>query len=343
MDTLLGSDPANYYVWRAQDGFAVHLSLQLIRELGARAEDGDPCGLLLGRSITTPLPGTVAEAFVEVAPLHDFQSARLQIDRWAAARPAQEGPGGQQRVVGYFRLQHGGQLTLGERDLRIVDQVFSETGNIALLIRSLGRGKLDAALFYWQDGRLQPGAPGFPFDGKKVRGSSGFSNPLRAKSEGPAQSAPRRTSEPMVAAPSAGIRWSRLWPTAAIAVTGIVATQLVWNPRRTTSADSSSVGEVSTPSASAGHERALGLNATSQPHLVEIRWNRAASAITTAVKGTMRISEAGVTEAVPFEAQELREGSVSFFPKTNDIHVEFEVTAADGATITEAVRVAAIP
>jgi hypothetical protein len=87
----------------------------------------------------------------------------------------------------------------------------------------------------------------------------------------------------------------------------------------------------------------LGLKVTSQPHLLEIRWNRAASAITTAAKGTMRISEAGLTEVVPFDPRELREGSVAYTPKTNDVGIRLEVTAADGAATTESVRVVAIP
>ena len=56
----------------------------------------------------------------------------------------------------------------------------------------------------------------------------------------------------------------------------------------------------------------------------------------------MSITEAGVTEAIPFDPRELREGYVAYTPKTNDVSIRFEVTGKDG-TAAEAIRVVAIP
>jgi hypothetical protein len=85
------------------------------------------------------------------------------------------------------------------------------------------------------------------------------------------------------------------------------------------------------------------LKVTAQPHQLEIRWDRAASAIASATKGAMSISEAGVTESIPFDTQQLHDGYVAYTPKTNDVSVRFEVTGADGAAKTESIRVVAIP
>jgi hypothetical protein len=82
---------------------------------------------------------------------------------------------------------------------------------------------------------------------------------------------------------------------------------------------------------------------TSQPHELAIHWNRSAPAVIGAVKGTMRIADDGVTEEIPFEATELREGSVAYAPRTNDINIRFEVTAADGTVTAESLRAVAIP
>ena len=90
-------------------------------------------------------------------------------------------------------------------------------------------------------------------------------------------------------------------------------------------------------------EPVLGLKVATQPHQLEIRWNRAASTIATAMKGSMSISEAGVTESIPFDVQQLRDGYVAYTPKTNDVSVRFEVTGADGVAKTESIRVVAIP
>ena len=57
----------------------------------------------------------------------------------------------------------------------------------------------------------------------------------------------------------------------------------------------------------------------------------------------MSITENGITEAVPFEPSELRQGYVAYTPKTNDVSVQFEVASADGTITTESVRVVATP
>jgi len=349
MDTQLGYDPANYYVWRAPDGFSIHLSLDLVRELASQVAGSEETrGLLLGRTAGTPFAATMAEAFVLVSPFEDFESARLQVGLAATSRQTEEDAGREQRVIGYFRSQRDGRLTLSERDMQAFDQLFSETGNIGLLIRAPQRGDRDAALFYWQDGRPQPGefGFGFPFDATKLAaGHPGwrFSNSLLPEQKAPARSVSRRSPEaPPLVAPSEGIRWSRLLPTAALVVTGIIAAQVVWHSKGTASADSTPAVQ-ETQTSTAGYETPLGLKVTVQPHQLEIRWDRAASAITAAAKGTMRISEAGVTEAVPFDARELREGFVAYTPRTNDVSIRFEVTAVDGAATTESMRVVAIP
>jgi hypothetical protein len=87
----------------------------------------------------------------------------------------------------------------------------------------------------------------------------------------------------------------------------------------------------------------LGLKVTTEPHQLEIRWNRAAPALASAASGTLRITEAGITEAVPFDPRELREGYVAYTPKTNDVSIRLEVAGAQGGATSESIRVVAIP
>jgi hypothetical protein len=324
---------------RAPDGFSIHLSLHVVRELAAQvAAPGEICGILLGRSITTPFAATMADDFVVIPPSDDFESARR----------AAENDGRGLRGVGYFRSQGNGQMKLGARDLQTFDRWFYENGNVGLLIRAPRRGDCEAALFYWHDGQAQPRefGFGFPFDATKLAGGHPgwrFPDPLEPEQEAPARAAAsHQTPEATVVAPSAGIRWSRLWPTAALITIGIVATQVAWNSRGTASANSSAV-EATAPSTTATSETRLGLNATSQPHRLDIRWNPATPAIAGAVKGTMSISGTGVTDAVLFDSRELRSGYVAYTPKANDVSIRFEVTAADGTATTESIRVVATP
>jgi hypothetical protein len=328
-----GYDPASYYVWRAPGGFSVHLSLHVVRELVAKvAASAETRGVLLGRSITTPFAATMVDDFVLIPQSDDFESARRLTE--VARREF--------RVIGYFRSQGDGRLRLGTRDLQTFQRLFCENGNVGLLIRSPRGGHSEAALFYWQDGQPQPRdfGFGFPFDETKLAGGHPgwrFPDPFEPEEETPARSSVPKSADFPSGAPSEGVRWFRLLPTMALVIIGIVATQIAWNSRRTVPEDPAPAAEA------AVYDTPLGLKVTSQPHQLEIRWNRAAAAVTAAVKGTMNISEAGVTEAVPFEARELREGYVAYTPKTNDVSIRFEVTAADGVAITESIRVVAIP
>jgi len=353
----VGYDPANYYVWQAPGGFSVHLSLRVVRELTAQiAASGEIRGILLGRSVTAPFTATMADDFVVIPASEDFELARR----------AAEHDGRELRVIGYFRSQREGQLRMGPRDVRTFDRLFYENGNIGLLIRIPRRGHGEAALFYWHDGQPQPRdfGFGFPFDEAKLAGGHPgwrFPDPFEVEREAPARSAFGRPPE---APPETaeGVRWSRLVPTMVLVVAAIVVTQKLWNSRSSTSANSAPAAEAAetvtapaapaTPPASppaavstgaSNYETPLGLKVTAPPHQLEIRWNRAASAITGAVKGTMSISEAGVTEAIPFDPRELREGYVAYTPKTNDVSIRFEVSGANGAATTESIRVVAIP
>jgi hypothetical protein len=338
MNTQHGYDPANYYVWRTPDGFSIHLSLDVVRGLGAQiAASGETCGILLGRSITTPFAATIADDFAVIAPSEDFESAR---------RAAENERGGL-RAIGYFRSQRDGQTKLDARDLQTFDRWFYENGNIGLLIRVPRRGDSEAALFYWQDGQPQPRefGFGFPFDATKLAGGHPgwrFPDPLEPTEEAPGRSTVHQSPEAPVVAASEGIRWSRLWPTAALVVIGITTTQLLWNSKKTASADSSAV-VAATPASASASETPLGLKATSQPRQLEIGWTPSAPAVAAAVKGTMYISGTGVADAIAFDAPALREGYIAYMPKANDINIRFEVTAADGTTTTESIRVVANP
>jgi hypothetical protein len=330
---------ANYHVWRAPGGFSIRLGSQLVRELaGQIGASGESCGILLGHSITAPFAATMADDFVVIPPSEDFESVRQTAEK----------DGRELRAIGYFRLQRDGALTLDARDAQSFNRWFCENGNVVLLIRVPRRGDSEAALFYWEDGHPQPREFRFGFSLNAMKLAGGhpggwFPGTLEPEQEAPAGSAFRWTPKALLAAPSGGIRWSRLLPTVAIAILGVGAIQMASDSKATVSAAPAPASEAAAASTATAYETPLGLKVTSQPHQLEIRWNRRASAVTSAAQGTMSISEAGVTEAVPFDARELQEGYVAYTPKTNDVSIRLEVTAADGAATAESIRVVAIP
>jgi hypothetical protein len=334
--TQRGYDPANYYVWHAPGGFSVHLGLHVVRELAVQAAaSGETCGILLGRSITTPSDATMADDFVVIPPLDDFESARR----------AAENDGRQLRAIGYFRSQRDGPLSLNARDLLTFERWFYENGSVGLLIRAPRRGDSEAALFYWEGGQPHPHefGFGFPFDARKLAGGHPgwrFPNPIEPKQEAPPQSAFRRAAGTPVVAPSESIRWSRLWPTMAITAVAALAAQVTWNSRGTKSAQTSPASETSTESA---YQMPLGLKVTSRPGQLGIRWNGAAPTVAAAIRGTLDISEANATQAIALDVRGLQQGYFTYTPKTSNVSIRFEVTAADGSAIAESIRAVATP
>lgn len=364
MATGLGYDPGNCYIWRAADGFAVHLSFKVVTQItgeiwrgGTESQPVETRGILLGRTIDTPdsdtpSRSTLIEDFKLIASSED-PAAHPDSDDAAfeiASRMAEAGNG--QRVVGFFRSRRDGRLNMGARDLQTFSRLFCETGNVALLIQtSTPSNESRAALFYWQQGGAYPRdyGFGFPFDaGQLVSGHPGWRYVKPFDHTEPAATPPQPGAKKPIREPrhfSASwepIRWSRLLPTAALMVFGIGALQLAMDYNHTVAA-SPSVTETAPDAAVSNDQPLLGLTVTSRPHQLEIRWSRASPAILESDRGVMKITEDGITESVPFDQTQLRDGYVAYTPKTNDVSIRLEVTGKDGGTTSESLRSVAIP
>ena len=373
MGAALGHDPGNFYVWRAADDFAIHLSLPAVTQLNAqisRSGSGTPDlrGVLLGRTVNEPFRATVIE---------DFQPARSGDDRAATDDPGdallekalQKARGeGNRQVVGFFRSRCDGRLNLGPRDMETFRRLFRETGNVALLIQTARRAdERDAALFYSDRNGVQPTdfGFGFPFDSAQLAsGHPGwrYPDPIEHSPEPPKNELdwtrlvapppprPQWTPPPPPLPRSKGepIRWSRLAPTVVIAGLAIGTLQLLSNSRHTVAAAPPAGETASVPARPAApavpnDQGALGLQVNSLPRQLEIRWNRASPALAASEGGVMKITENGITESVPFDQAQLRDGYVSYTPKTNDVSVRLEVTDKNGTTTSESIRAVAIP
>jgi hypothetical protein len=358
MSTQLGYDPANFYVWRVSDGFAIHLSLTVVTQLTAhiaRAENqshrGDTRGILLGRTIDTPFRTTVIEDFKLIPASEDADEQSDSDDALFEIACRMAEAGNEHRALGFFRAQRDGRLNMRPRELQTFSRLFCETGKVALLIQTPRRGESEAALFYWQHGGAHPRdfGFGFPLDaGQLASGHPGWrypdpleDAPMPATPPPPKPRAPKPMPPPPVSRGSRdGIQWSRLLPTAALVVIGIGALQLATNSNHTASAAAPPT-EVAPTSASS--ETGLGLTVTSRPHQLEIRWNRETVAISESERGVMKITEAGTTQAIPFDQRQLRDGYVAYTPTTTEVGIAFEVTGKDGGTTNDSIRSVAIP
>ncbi|HTC86817.1 MAG TPA: hypothetical protein VK686_00895 [Bryobacteraceae bacterium] len=366
MSSQLPYDPGKFYVWRASDGFAIHLGLNVVTQLTAQisragSEAAGMRGILIGRTVDAALRTTVIEDFqlitpaADNSPYSDFDDAPMEI----ACRMTDVGS--DQRAVGFFGVEREGRLNMRERDLETFSRLFCETGKVALLIQTSRRGnESDAALFYWQHGGAYPRdfGFGFPFDRAQLAdGHPGWRypdplentpipvSPYRLEAPETPKASPPKPVPPMPPPPASrmpreGIRWSRLVPTAAVVALGICALQLATNTNHSVSAAPSATGAASSIQ---NKQTSLGLAVVSRPHQLEIRWNRESAAIADSDRGVMKITEAGITQAIPFDQRQLRDGYVAYTPTTADVRITFDVTGQNGAMTTDAIRAVAIP
>jgi hypothetical protein len=87
----------------------------------------------------------------------------------------------------------------------------------------------------------------------------------------------------------------------------------------------------------------LGLTVMLRSNQLEIRWNKASAAMTDSLGSVLKITDDGITEALPFDQGRFPEEFVAYTPKTNDVSIRLEVTLRDGGRTSESVRAVTIP
>jgi hypothetical protein len=139
------------------------------------------------------------------------------------------------------------------------------------------------------------------------------------------------------------IQWLQLYPTMALAIILVGAFQLVIDSRHTVSAATTVATESAQASTTSDEETRLGLTVTPRADRLEIRWNPKSDGIAASDRGEMKITENGITEDMPFDQAQLRDGYVVYGPRTNDVNIRLQVTSKNGLTTSESVRSVTIP
>jgi hypothetical protein len=138
------------------------------------------------------------------------------------------------------------------------------------------------------------------------------------------------------------IQWLRLYPTMALVTILVGALQLAMDSRHTEAATTAATAEAPVSPMPVEKPR-LGLIVVRHPNQLEIRWDPKSEAVSKSDRGEMKITENGITEAVPFDQGQLRDGYVAYGPKTNDVDIRLEVSDKSGATTSESVRLVSVP
>lgn len=136
------------------------------------------------------------------------------------------------------------------------------------------------------------------------------------------------------------VEWLRLLPTAILGMIMVGALQLAIDLHHAAALQPPSN---QSPLVESGDGANLGLTVTAFSNQLQIRWNQESRVILASDHGLMKITDNGMTEAVPFDPAQLRDGYVVYEPKTNDVSIRLQVTGKDGAMTSESVRSVAAP
>jgi hypothetical protein len=362
MATKFASVTPRFYVWQALGKpFSIELSLNVVARLSqeqARAAAENPprniSGVLLGPRRPEPLRTSNVEDVILASGRAACQDLFVEDDSLIhTTRSLVRGADGGRHTVGFFRALYDGTLAPNDQDLTNASKLFGEPDNVLLLIRFQPNGDNEAALFYWDDGLCDSG-PTFAFNVEKLSALSqvpSFISPSIPDSVPPivstvvAKDLPTFVPpppSPYRARPSIGNSvqiarkpsvWLRLLLSLGFLAILAGAIQMFW--------PSQSPNAPPAKGATAADISPLGLKVTSRPHQLEIRWNHDSAQILGAEKAIISISEGDLTERIPVNSQELREGYVAYSPRTSEVNIHFEAIGPGGRITTESVRVVA--
>jgi hypothetical protein len=340
-------DPADFYVWTPPSkALSIHLKLTMVNRLvdehlraAAWGKRQELAGVLLGYSLIAPQPASFIEDFVVVHERDDTGltpgfRGELLVRRLGALAQREDL---RRTLIGFFRWQRGGWLSLSRHDLEAANHYFSNPEDVILLLRNNAGSGNDGAFFWREAGaiRYRDARHEFPFNAAKL------AQPIPAPAPKPVLPPPPAGGELLrfppvhtLSQPRGAARWLPVFNTAAIAMiltgTGVVALE------NSHGAPLHLGGERQR----ASQESVLGLQATARAGQVVIQWNRQAPAILGAQKAVLRIQDGGMTDVTHLDPRQLRDGSVAYKPSTTNVDIRLDVKTGDGSTETESAQFA---
>lgn len=346
------------YIWTFPGApVRIHLHLSVVESLGRevrRAFESVPShsveigGILYGSADFAAGPIIEIKDFepflCEYRADHKFilsDGDRRKLERLLAARRADgaEAPA----VVGYYRSHIGEGLSLRPEDVAVAQAHFLDPASVFLLVKPLADGSASAGFFFWDKGHIDSEFTylEFPFDARQLTGARvkptpqdtqglAVTDPLaegQADEEHAASPVPFQDYAPQP--PPPGRKFS-LWRTALLAIMmialGALGYQgyLTWGPK-------SPVARPATP-----YTPALALAVERKGADLRVSWNRSSPEVMRAIDGVLSIRDGdSQQQELHLDAEQLRNGSVTYTPATSAVSFRLEVTTPGNQKISE--------
>ena len=341
MQTLAGAEDALYQHWEVSGKpMAIYLSraasgaILLEGKRGLmprrRAEVG---GILLGR---VTVEGTITiriEACLQIPCEHLFgPSYALSESEKQALRHAviRHGVGAETdiRVVGFYRTHTRRGLALDSDDLQLAD-LFPEGADLVLLIKPRLMRRSKAAFFFWDDARTEP----------QSSAAIEFTIPRHRSRDIAAAQEVATLPEPVVekadaaAAPRSVSRrplWSSWWVQGPLWAFLLAAWYLAGF------AAGRQIDKVVPRAAPPPRDPyALSLLVLQYGDNIRLTWDRQATPIVLAQRGSLTISDAGQSRTLDLTREQLRNGAVAYHRLSERVQLRLEVSLPNHRSVSE--------
>lgn len=332
-----------------------HLNaVELLDRDAIRAGQHATAGILLGRREDGPVPSYVIENYEPIpqatwrttdSPFGDRRQLKAMIERW------QSRPHRRVDVLGFHRSCVTEETTLTQDDLAVAREMGAQPESLFLLIQPRLGKPSNGRLFLTKEDAVGYEWPAIAFNRAEL---SGIGAPRRTevrpgamKKEVPppiAKKAPQvAPQEPRLEEfvdensqaendPWKQIKWQWIAGAAALIALLIVGTALIRNR-----AASKNAAEAKTE---APIDSSLGLKFDRVGTDIQLTWNPQATAILSATNGQIIITDGPVSRTVDLDASDLRRGSLTYSPLTNDLVFKLKVNVPGAADpIMESVRI----
>ena len=282
-------------------------------------------GLLIG---ATPRFGTTEITGFQMASTLDAESVEAMIAEASG------------KVVGYYRIDRSGSMTLDPEDLCLASVYFHDPSSVVLRIQANGPEPPSACFFFWDNQQIHGDLPfmEIPFDRAQLaiaEQQRQLSQPTRVESL-PAmpfgQVPPPMPFEQTTPRQRSGVWLGLALGILAVAATGASAVYLYSNPHALPRK-----APVATVPVTNAHSTAIATVPKSDlAFTVERRgadlllsWNREASIISNATFGMLLIRAQYANRDISLTPEQLRLGSVLYTPTTDQVEILLNVVAGE--------------
>jgi hypothetical protein len=370
-------DPAGYYVWEApRQSVVVHLRLDAVDRLAAEIMRGFGSVPKRGAEVGGFLVGTIrpgpaiasgaamAPSVAAIVTIDDFEpiaceyrrgpsflftkedSAGLE-DTWRRLQP-DVSPGAY--AVGYFRSHTRDGFSLAPEDLELLDRLFPEPAQVALLIKPFASKVSVGGFFVREHGKFPAATPlEFPLRRRELTGEEPA--PRRSLIAGRMEGRAERSTRAAVAVPEespalaalgftspeveppeietapAKLRGPRRWVWFPVVVLSMLlgaalGYELALN-----------LGERA-PGISA-RDLSLSLSVKKSGDNLRLSWSRMSPAVRSAQRGLLEIDDGGYTRPVTLDAAQLQNGSLIYRSVSNSVRFRMTVFPQARVSVVE--------